>query len=99
MPGVARQTDKSTGHGCFAPTPITDSVASTVFTNGKKTAKVGSKCTPHKCGLTTHADGQRAITQGSGTVRVEGSPIARIGDAIACTDKIGQASGNVYAGG
>ena len=99
MPGVARQSDKSTGHGCFAPTPITTSVASSVFTNGRRTAKVGSKCIPHKCGTTTHAGSTRAISQGSGTVRVEGSPIARLGDRIACGDSVGQASGNVYAGG
>ena len=99
MPGVSRKGDKSTGHGSFPPTALQLDTATTVRVNGKECAKVGSKYLKHSSGTTTHDPNARSISAGSSTVRVEGSPIARLGDSVACGDKIGQASGNVYAGG
>ena len=99
MPGVARQFDKSTGHGPYPPTPCVSQVASTVRANGRRVQKVGSEYVTHKDGTSVHPQSARKVASGSGTVRVEGSPIARIGDPISCGDSIGQCSGNVYAGG
>lgn len=99
MPGVSRKTDKSTGHGSFPPTPINSGTVSSVRVNGLECATVGSEHLPHSSSGTTHAGAQRKVSGGSGTVRAGGKPVARLGDPIACGDKLGGASGNVFAGG
>jgi uncharacterized Zn-binding protein involved in type VI secretion len=98
MPAQALLGSKSTGHACFPPTTIVSGCASTVFVNGKPAAIIGAQLTPHSCGKTTHAGGQRKVVSGSGTVFFNGKPAARIGDSIADGDAIGQGSGNVFAG-
>jgi len=74
MPAVARITDKSTGHGCFAPTAlITTPVAKTYF-NGKLAGVVDSNCkfAAHSCGITTHNSDIRIPSSGASKTYIEG---------------------------
>jgi uncharacterized Zn-binding protein involved in type VI secretion len=98
MPAVARVTDKSTGHGCFAPTAlITTPVAKTYF-NGKLAGVVDSNCkfAAHSCGVTTHNSDIRIPSSGAGKTYIEGKKAARIGDSIQCGDVIAQGSANSF---
>lgn len=98
MPSVARLGDKSTGHGCFPPTPIVQDCSDNVFINGISCATVGAKHVTHSCGRVVHPTSSRNITDGSSSVYCNGKAVARIGDTIACGDAVGQGSGNVFAG-
>ena len=98
MPGVARIGDScSTGHGCDSTSTVIGGSAD-VFINGigversgdpvaPHTILVGEDCVPHGA----------VINVGSGTVSVNGIPIARLGDS---TDggEITSASTDVNAG-
>lgn len=98
MPAISTLGDTSAGHGCFPPTPAISGCSSTVFVNGKPIVLLGAQFAPHTCGRVTHAGALRQVIAGSGTVIVEGKPLARIGDGIADGDAIGVGSGNVFAG-
>ena len=98
MPAVSTIGDKSTGHGCFAPTAlITTPVAKTYF-NGKLAAVVDSNCrfAAHSCGITTHNTSIRIPTGGASKTYIEGKKAARIGDSIQCGDAIAQGSSNSF---
>lgn len=95
MPGVARLNDQCTGHGCFSPRPIV-SASGNVNINGRGAARLTDALAVHCCGPSCH-DGKIAV--GSGTVFVNGKPLARIGDDVNCGSVIAQGSGNVFAGG
>jgi uncharacterized Zn-binding protein involved in type VI secretion len=98
MPAVARQNDSfSTGHGCTVTSTITGP-STDVFANGRgverkgdpsvqHTIKSGRRCVPHTVN----------IASGSGTVYVNGKPIARIGDSIDA-GSITSGSADVFAG-
>ena len=98
MPAVSTIGDKSTGHGCFAPTAlITTPVAKTYF-NGKLAAVVDSNCrfAAHSCGITTHNTSIRIPSSGASKTYIEGKKAARIGDGIQCGDAIAQGSTNTF---
>jgi uncharacterized Zn-binding protein involved in type VI secretion len=98
MPAVSTIGDKSTGHGCFAPTAlITTPVAKTYF-NGKLAAVVDSNCkfAAHSCGITTHNSDIRIPSSGASKTYIEGKKAARIGDSIQCGDAIAQGSSNSF---
>jgi uncharacterized Zn-binding protein involved in type VI secretion len=98
MPAAATIGDKSTGHGCFAPTAmITTPVAKTYF-NGKLAGVVDSNCkfAAHACGVTTHNSDIRIPSTGASKTYIEGKKAARIGDSIQCGDAIAQGSSNSF---
>jgi uncharacterized Zn-binding protein involved in type VI secretion len=98
MPAVSTIGDKSTGHGCFAPTAlITTPVAKTYF-NGKLAAVVDSNCkfAAHSCGITTHNTSIRIPSTGASKTYIEGKKAARIGDDIQCGDAIAEGSSNSF---
>lgn len=95
MPAVARLGDQCTGHGCFPPRP-SSSGASTVFANGIAVHRQDDAWESHCCGPACHGS---TTSAGSGTVFVEGKPVARIGDAVACGSAIAEGSENIFIGG
>lgn len=97
MPSASRLGDSSAGHGCFPPTPINGGCVGSVLINGIPAAISGSTHPDHKCGRTTHSG--RTVSAGSGSVKIGGSPAARIGDAISCGDSMAAGSGSVFIGG
>lgn len=102
MPAVVRLGDKSTGHGCFPPTPMVGSPVSKTFINGIKPGVQNGQSfhATHSCGTSTHPQpSARAHSGGSGNTFIEGFPAARIGDNIACGDAIAQGSPNTFIGG
>lgn len=96
MPSVTRQGDLSTGHGSFPPTPATES-SGDVFANGSGVVRVGDAYEPHSSPSPSPSH-SRAASGGSGTVRVNGKPVHRIGDSIDCGDASAQGSPDVFAG-
>ena len=92
MPAVARLKDLDTGHECFPPRANTAST--TVFVNGSPAVNVGTSWLSHCCGPVCHPGTQ---SLGSGTVNIEGKPIARIGDLVSCGSACASGSGNVFS--
>ena len=92
---VVRRFDLSTGHGCFPP-QIALTGSGNVNVNGRPVVKFGSSWSPHTCVDATHSGTQ---VLGSLTVRVNGLPMARIGDFISCGSFCATGSTNVFAGG
>ncbi|MBB78361.1 MAG: hypothetical protein CL844_05110 [Crocinitomicaceae bacterium] len=88
MPGVARLGDISS-HGGFLTLPV----AKSVRTNGRPTAHLG---TIHVCPIPFHPP--TPIFPGKPSVRVEGKPIATIGEKAGCGAVVVTGSGDVRAG-
>lgn len=95
MPAVSRKGDTCTGHAGFPPRPSTAG-SPNVFINGIAAHRQGdswaSHCNPNSC----HGS---VLANGSSTVFVNGKPLARIGDPVACGSTVATGSGNVFAGG
>ena len=99
MPGVCRDEDATTtGHGCDTTTTVTRP-STNVFCNGKGVERKGDFTVSHDrlVGIECVAH-TSSITEGSGTVFVNGEPIARITDACDAGAITG-GSTNVFAGG
>lgn len=97
MPGVSRKGDQCSGHGCWPARPSTTG-SPNVFVNGIAAHRQGDAWAPHTCPSIpeTHAS---TLAKGSVTVLVNGKPLARIGDPVACGSVVAQGSANVFAGG
>lgn len=101
MPAIALEENVSTGHGCFPPTQSIGPYANaSVKANGKRIQIRGKTMyAPHTCNKTTHSGGQRMVLGDSGsTIFISGEPVAMVGDLIACGDRIGKGSPNVFGG-
>ena len=66
-----------------------------VFINGRSVARAHRDVAV----CSTHAPAPQLIVQGSGTVFVNGLPLARVGDMLSCSAKISTGSSNVFVGG
>lgn len=95
MPAVARFGDTCTGHGCF-PSRANDQASEDVFVNGLGAHRQGDHWQSHCCGPTCH---DSTLAAGSSTVFVNGKPLGRIGDSVACGSAVASGSGTVFAGG
>lgn len=89
----------STGHICYPPTSLTQASVN-VFVNSLAAGRLGDKFAPHACPCTNCPPPHtiRPISQGPLNVYFNFRPPGRIGDFIACGDKIAQGSFNVFAG-
>ena len=95
---VTRKGDKSTGHGPYKPRAST-SGSPNVFVNGIAVVRETDTWAPHTPPPNdVHAGETHTTTSGSGTVKVNGLQLARIGDPVE-GDTIGAGSSNVFAGG
>lgn len=96
MPSAARLGDSCTGHGCWPPR-ANASASIDVLINGRGAFRVGDGWLPHTCPSIpeTHASTQAG---GSPTVFVNGKPLARVGDSVACGGSVATGSGDVLAG-
>ena len=82
MPAIARDGDPTTtGHGCDSTTTVTGP-SSDVFVNGIGVERQGDPVSPHTInqGLLC-VPHSAVINVGSGSVFVNGKPIARVGDS------------------
>jgi uncharacterized Zn-binding protein involved in type VI secretion len=97
MPAVTRKGDNCTGHGCWPSRPSTGA-SPNVFVNGIAVHRQGDAWAPHTCPTIpeTHAS---VLAAGSSSVFVNGQPIGRIGDPVACGSSVAAGSPNVFAGG
>ncbi|WP_313453326.1 PAAR domain-containing protein [Stutzerimonas nitrititolerans] len=94
MPAVVRLGDVCSGHGSFPSRPNI-SASPNVRINRKGAHRVGDAWAVH-CDPTSCHGGVEAT--GSGTVRVNGKPLARVGDQVDCGSTCAQGSPNVFAG-
>ncbi len=96
MPAVTRLGDICTGHGAYPPRASTGA-SSNVFINGIAAHRQGDSWAVH-CdpSPTCHASN---LAQGSASVYVNGKPLGRVGDAVACGSSVAAGSPNVFAGG
>lgn len=92
--GAVRLTDKSTGHGPWAPRP-NDTASPTVFVNGKPWHRKGDHWAVH-CAPPNCHDG--VLNKGAKTVLVNNKQAGRKLDLISDTDRAAQCSGNVLVG-
>lgn len=95
MAAVVRLGDICTGHGCYPPRANVNA-SPNVKVNGIGAHRVGDAWAVHGCGTCTpHGSSQGS---GSSTVFVNGMPLARVGDNVACGSSNATGSGNVFAG-
>jgi uncharacterized Zn-binding protein involved in type VI secretion len=87
---VARQGDKSTGHGPCGPQTAVGASGS-VFINNLGAHRVGDAWTPH-------CDHTGVLGAGSGSVFVNNLGLGRVGDPISCGGSVATGSDNVFAG-
>ena len=101
MPGVTRDGDATTtGHGCSATTTVVGP-SGDVFCNTRGVERKGDPAAPHTIPNSATppvcVPHSAVINAGSGTVFVNGKPIARIGDSCDAGAITGGSS-NVFAG-
>ena len=101
MPAVARQGDPTTtGHGCDATSTVVGptGAGAKVYANGIPVECQGDPVAPHTIPSGRNCVAHSAvINAGSGTVKVGGKPLARVGDS-ADSGAIQAGSPNVIAG-
>ncbi len=97
MPAVTRLGDACSGHGCWPPRASTGA-SPNVYVNGSAAHRQGDAWAAHTCPSIpeTHAS---VLAAGSATVFVNGKPLGRIGDPVACGSSVAAGSANVFAGG
>lgn len=100
MPAIATEHTPSTGHDCFPPTNAIGPYSTRTTINGKGIQLKGvTMYAPHTCGKVTHPSEARKVVEGSDTITVEGIPVVRIGDLIACGDAVAVGSTDTFGGG
>lgn len=99
MPATAIKQGQSTGHGCFPPTAAIGPFAVKTFVTGKECQLTGATIyATHCCGIVCHSGQARIVSKGSDKVFIEGKPAVRIGDNIACGDKVAGGNPKVFMG-
>ena len=100
MPAICRVGDSlSTGHGCVGSTTIGGSnTDGTVSANGIAVIVIGAPTVSHPFIPPACAPHVAALNAGSGTVRVNGIGVGRVGDS-ADAGSMTSGSGDVNAGG
>ena len=93
---ATRQGDCCTGHDACPPVPLVE-YSPNVNTNGRGAGRVGDHYTAHGC--VSHPGHQDVIAAGSSTVRINGKPAARTGDAVSIGGTVMEGSPNVRIGG
>lgn len=96
--GVAKKGDQISGDSYGSPpVPIVDAVVDNVKVNGQPCAVMNSLGAVH-ANPPVIGGHQPVIIATSGTVKVGGKAIARIGDPTSCGATVASSSGNVNAG-
>jgi len=90
MSAVARATDTTGGGGII----LTPTANTNVYANGKLIAVVGTMVSGHD--LPPHD--APTLIMGSGTVKINGIAVCRVGDAVSCAHTISSGSPNVNVG-
>jgi uncharacterized Zn-binding protein involved in type VI secretion len=95
MPGVVREGDYCTGHGCWPPRP-SSSWSTDVFTNGLGTVRYSDTMQVHCCPSIPECHGGTHI--GTRNVYANGLDVQVIGDPIDCGSYCMEGSDDVFAG-
>jgi len=89
---VTRLGDLCTGHGCWPPRPC-DQGSPNVFSDGIKIHRETDHWATHCC-VSCH---DSVLARGSSKVFVNGLPISRIGDPVACGSAVAEGSLKVFS--
>tara|TARA_R110000782_G_scaffold102791_4_gene190156 strand:+ start:36186 stop:36473 length:288 start_codon:yes stop_codon:yes gene_type:complete len=95
MAKAAREGDLGTGHGGFPPRQCIQG-SPDVTINGKAAHRTNDAWAVHVLGNSAH---DSTMGQGSGTVTVNGMPLARVGDPVNCGSTVMLGSPDVEVGG
>ena len=98
MPPAVRQGDVCTGHGCWPSRPNA-SWSGDVFINSLGAHRTGDKWQIHCCVVFPFPCHSSVMGQGSPNVFVNGRPLARIADPVACGSACATGSPNVFVNG
>lgn len=93
MPAIAFYGCKCTGHDVYPPRP-NDQASPNVFVNNLGVHRQGDHWA-HHCSRSCH---DSVLSGGSSTVFVNGKPIGRIGDGVACGSLVAEGSSNSFSG-
>ena len=94
---VSRKGDLCTGHGPYPPRPST-SGSSNVRVNGIECLRKGDSYAVHAKPPKNPNPHGSVLSDGSSSVMVNGRPMGRIGDPVACGSASAVGSRNVFAG-
>jgi uncharacterized Zn-binding protein involved in type VI secretion len=97
MPPVTRLGDMCSGHGCHPPRKSIEG-SHNVFVNSIPAHRRGDGWAVHICPPKIYAPHGSVLAEGSKTVYVNGRPLGRANDPIACGSVVLGASNNVFAG-
>lgn len=91
MPGVVRQGDLTSGHGCWPP-QVPQTYSPNVFVNNLPVVRNGDIRVVHCCPPPCHS----GTYIGSNTVYANGQAIQKQGDPLDCGDSCQMCSPNVF---
>jgi uncharacterized Zn-binding protein involved in type VI secretion len=96
MAAVALAGGKSSGHGCFPPVSPIGGYSTKTSVEGRLVQLVGitNYGPQHNCGKSVHVCGP--VVSGSRKNFVDGAPVARIGDPIACGDMVAKGASKTF---
>lgn len=97
MPRVTRLGDMCSGHGCHPPRANIEG-SDNVFVNSISAHREGDAWAVHQCPPKRRAPHGSVLAKGSKTVYVNGKPLGRVNDPIACGSVVVGGSNNVFAG-
>ena len=98
MAAAARVGDSTTPHEDWSGGTISEGSANVVV-EGAALSGVGDAGTPHSHLPSLLPPHPTLVSGGSGTVLVNGKPVARVGDPMVCGSVISSGSGTVIVGG
>lgn len=95
---ATRLGDIGSGHAChFPPTPSIGA-SPDVNIDGMPAVRQGDAYAPHACPTCPAPPHPRSLSEGSGTVFINGRPAGRVGDAISCGGQANSGSSTVFIG-
>jgi len=97
MPAAIKITSPSTSDPCGAPPRVPTASSGDVYAEGELVVRQGDAYSPHACpGSSPHG---ATASAGSGTVKINGKPVHRNGDAISCGSQGANGASTVIIGG
>lgn len=82
--GIATANSICTGHGAFPPRGVSSGTSTGMTVNGVPVLLSGGVFVSHTDGSSSHT----GVVTGSGSISINGVPVAKIGDPISCGSSV-----------